>query len=179
MGVGVVWIPSTRVHGAPVFTSDLLPFLSRVDRLAASLRHVAGFPDPGLLRRLRHAPRPSVDDVPARMKRATWALPTFTSDRWLTGPDPPRWSRRTSYGASRAGSSRTPSRLACRTRAVWRCRPVPSLSGLLLPSPAPPGSGCPQLHRAAATGQRRAPTSAAPLAWPAAAPGSSRLRATV
>ena len=26
---------------------------------------------------------------------------------------------------------RTPSRLACRTRAVWQCRPVPSLSGLL------------------------------------------------
>jgi len=30
-----------------------------------------------------------------------------------------------------------------------------SLSGLLLPSPAPPGSGCPQLHRPAATGRRR------------------------
>jgi len=26
LGVGVVWIRSTRVHGAPVFTSDLLPF---------------------------------------------------------------------------------------------------------------------------------------------------------
>ncbi|MEX5635202.1 tyrosine-type recombinase/integrase, partial [Parafrankia sp. FMc2] len=29
---------------------------------------------------------------------------------------------------------------------------VPALSGLLPPSPAPPGSGCPQLHRPAATG---------------------------
>ena len=29
------------------------------------------------------------------------------------------------------GSLRTPFRLACRTRAVWQCRPVPSLSGLL------------------------------------------------
>jgi hypothetical protein len=29
------------------------------------------------------------------------------------------------------------------------------LSGLLPPSPAPPGSGCPQLHRPAATGRRR------------------------
>src|SRR5205823_12050084 len=32
---------------------------------------------------------------------------------------------------------------------------VPALSGLLPPSPAPPGSGCPQLHRPAATGRRR------------------------
>ena len=32
---------------------------------------------------------------------------------------------------------------------------VPALSGLLPPSPAPPGSGCPQLHQPAATGQRR------------------------
>jgi hypothetical protein len=29
------------------------------------------------------------------------------------------------------------------------------LSGLLPPSPAPPGSGCPQLQRPAATGRRR------------------------
>jgi len=44
------------------------------------------------------------------------------------------------------GSSRTPSDLACRTRAIWRYWPVPSLSGLLPLSPAPPGSSCPQLH---------------------------------
>ena len=29
----------------------------------------------------------------------------------------------------------TPSRIACRTRTVWQCRPVPSLSGLLPPAP--------------------------------------------
>ena len=58
----------------------------------------------------------------------------------------------------------TPSRLACRTRTVWRCRPVPSLSGLLPPDPAPPGSGCPQLQRPAATGRRRAPSSR-PVIW--------------
>src|ERR1035441_7135717 len=46
---------------------------------------------------------------------------------------------------SDAGFSRTPFRLACRTRTVWQCRSVPSLSGLLPPSPATPGSGCPQL----------------------------------
>ena len=39
----------------------------------------------------------------------------------------------------------TPSCLACRTRAVWRCQPVPALSGLLPPGPALPGPGCPQL----------------------------------
>ena len=45
----------------------------------------------------------------------------------------------------------TPSELARRTRIVWSCRHVPPLSGLLPPSPAFPGSGCPQLHQAAAT----------------------------
>ncbi|MCX4757205.1 tyrosine-type recombinase/integrase [Kitasatospora purpeofusca] len=53
---------------------------------------------------------------------------------------------------SHAGSSRTPLRPARRTRTVWQYRPVPALSGLLPPSPASPGSGCPQLHRPAATG---------------------------
>ena len=51
-----------------------------------------------------------------------------------------------------AGSSRTPLRHARRTRTIWQCWHVPALSGLLPPSPAPPGSGCPQLHRPAATG---------------------------
>ena len=54
-------------------------------------------------------------------------------------------------GLSHAGSSRTPLRPACRTRTIWQCWPVPALSGLLPPSPASPGSGCPQLHRLAAT----------------------------
>src|SRR6266508_4056769 len=49
-------------------------------------------------------------------------------------------------------------------------RPVASLSGLLLPSPAPPGSGCPQLHRPAATGRRWA-LAAHPVAWRLAAHG--------
>jgi hypothetical protein len=46
---------------------------------------------------------------------------------------------------------RTPIHHACRTRAVWQCRPVPSLSGLLLPPLAPPRLGCPQLRQTAAT----------------------------
>jgi hypothetical protein len=53
-----------------------------------------------------------------------------------TGPYPPGWSRLDAYGASRAGSSRTPSRRACRTRPVWQFQGVPALSGLLS---TPPG----------------------------------------
>ncbi|MFJ1707895.1 tyrosine-type recombinase/integrase [Kitasatospora sp. NPDC088346] len=53
---------------------------------------------------------------------------------------------------SHAGSSRTPLRPARRTRTIWQYWPVPALSGPLPPSPASPGSGCPQLHRPAATG---------------------------
>ena len=65
-----------------------------------------------------------------------------------SGPYPPGWSRFWTCGGSTTGScTRTPSRLACRTRAVWQYRPVPSLSGLLPPSPASPGSGCPSFSR--------------------------------
>src|SRR5512133_2719751 len=39
--------------------------------------------------------------------------------------------------------------------------PCPVVVGLLPPSPAPPGSGCPQLQRPAATGHRRSPFTSA------------------
>src|SRR6185437_16124277 len=52
----------------------------------------------------------------------------------------------------------TPSDLASRTRAVWQYQPVPTLSRLLSPSPAIPGSGCLQLHQTAATARRRSPS---------------------
>ena len=55
-------------------------------------------------------------------------------------------------GRSAAGSSRTPFRLACRTRTIWQCWPVPSLSGLLSTLPRAPGSGCPQQQAAPALG---------------------------
>ena len=48
-----------------------------------------------------------------------------------------------------------PLRLDCRTRAIRWCSRGPALSGLLPPSPAAPGSDCPQLHQAAATARRR------------------------
>jgi hypothetical protein len=41
----------------------------------------------------------------------------------------------------------TPSGLACRAQAVWQYQPVSSLSWLLPPSPAIPGSGCHQLQQ--------------------------------
>ncbi len=71
-------------------------------------------------------------------------------------PYPPALSRHSSYGASPTGSLVVPpSDLACRTRPVWQYQTVPALSGLLPPSPAFPGSGCPQLRHAAATTPRR------------------------
>jgi hypothetical protein len=76
----------------------------------------------------------------------------------LTGPHPPGSGPARRLRSVNAGSSRTPSRLACRTRPVWQCRPVPALSGLLPPLRASPRSGCPQLHRPTATGRRRSPS---------------------
>jgi hypothetical protein len=65
----------------------------------------------------------------------------------------------------------TPSRLADRTRIVWQCRRVPALSGLLPPSPASPGSGCPQLHPAAASTRRRRSLTSIRLQTPRGAHG--------
>src|SRR3954467_10938218 len=42
-----------------------------------------------------------------------------------------------------AGSSRTPSHPARRTRTIWQCWPVPALSGLLPPAPGTFRSGLP------------------------------------
>ena len=52
----------------------------------------------------------------------------------------------------------TPSDLASRTQTVWQYQPVPTLSRLLPPSPAIPGSGCLQLHQTAATARRWSPS---------------------
>ena len=78
--------------------------------------------------------------------------PTYSAGARRSRPRSPGSSRCRIKGRSHAGSSRTPLRPARRTRTIWRYWPVPALSGLLPPSPAPPGSGCPQLHRPAATG---------------------------
>ncbi len=81
------------------------------------------------------------------------------------GPYPPDWSRWNTYGTSGTGSSRTASRLASRARIVWKCRHVPSLSGLLPPPRATPRLGCPQLHQPAATDRRQGPFTPARLWW--------------
>jgi hypothetical protein len=57
-----------------------------------------------------------------------------------------------------AGSSRTPLHHARRTHTIWQYWRVPALSGPLPPTPAPPGAGCPQLQRPAATGRRCRPS---------------------
>src|SRR3954453_9185446 len=67
-------------------------------------------------------------------------------------PYPPDCGRSMFERRNNAGSSRTPSHPARRTRTIWQCWPVPALSGLLPPTPAPSGAGCPQLHRPATTG---------------------------
>src|ERR1035437_7512838 len=65
------------------------------------------------------------------------------------------------------GSSRIPSRLAHRARPIRQYRTDATLSRLLPPFPATPGSGCLQLHPVATTTRRWAvshlhPTTAAP-----------------
>ena len=78
----------------------------------------------------------------------------------LSSPYPPDLSSRKFKRRNSAGSSRIPSRLARRTRPIRQYQAVTALSGLLPPSPATPGSGCPQPHPAAATtGRRRSSTS--------------------
>src|SRR5712691_9987831 len=94
----------------------------------------------------------STEEAPSYTPAASPRLPRSTSAwppcrRHRTGPEV---ARRHTAGVHRgpapirqvraggqlegrydAGSSRTPFRLACRTRAVWQSRPVPSLAGLL------------------------------------------------
>jgi hypothetical protein len=76
----------------------------------------------------------------------------------LPGPDPPGFEPvRVLRGFNHWFTCVTPLCLACRTRAIWRYWPVAALSGLLPPDPASPGSGCPPLHRTAATARRWGP----------------------
>src|ERR1039458_4293176 len=102
-------------------------------------------PAPAASPRLRRSPSPQ---PPHRQNQpASELTPPPSGDHALhPGPYPPDLSRWNSYGALTTDFSRAPSRLACRTRTVWQYRYVPSLSGLLPPSPAPPGSGFPQLQ---------------------------------
>ena len=86
----------------------------------------------------------------------TWTGGCLVTEQPRTAPRPAsaRLESVPANEASNAGSSRAPSRHARRTRTIWQCWHDPTSSGLLPPFPASPGSGCPQLHRPAATGRR-------------------------
>jgi hypothetical protein len=71
-----------------------------------------------------------------------------------TSPYPPGLSWRCFKRRNDAGFSRIPSRLAHRARPIRQYQADATLSRLLPPSPATPGSGCLQLHPAAATAGR-------------------------
>jgi len=74
-------------------------------------------------------------------------------------PYPPDLSWFCMKRCNSTGSSRIPSRLAHRARPVRQYQADATSSRLLPPSPATPGSGCLQLHPAAATtGRRGSPT---------------------
>ena len=72
---------------------------------------------------------PAKEFPPPKRRCALLPSPDLPGSSW--------WSRLERRSA--AGSSRTPFRLACRTRTIWQCRPVPSLSGLLSTLPLVPG----------------------------------------
>src|SRR5712691_3092993 len=72
----------------------------------------------------------------------------------LTSPYPPDLSWRDVKRRNNTGFSRIPSRLAHRARPIRQYQADATLSRLLPPSPATPGSGCLQLHPAAATAGR-------------------------
>src|SRR5215472_224643 len=87
--------------------------------------------------------------------------PEFPAPQWgggcapRTSPYPPDLSWRQFKRRNDTGSSRIPSRLAHRARPIRQCQADTASSGLLPPSPPTRGSGCPQLHPAAATAGRR------------------------
>jgi hypothetical protein len=100
------------------------------------------------------SPRPPLS--PADMSGSSPAsVMSETRVRVASGPDPPGSSRcvfeRRITSVSRVCLSATLATPASSgsTDAPWLCR------GRLPPIPAPPGTGCPQLHRPAATGRRR------------------------
>ena len=72
--------------------------------------------------------------------------------RTASSPYSPDLSWRLIKGLSNAGSSRTPLRPASRTRTIWQCWHVPSLSGLSHPPRHHPDKAAPSSTHPAATG---------------------------
>ena len=92
-------------------------------------------------------PRPGQEFPAARQGGTGYAPPP--------SPHPPGLSWFCMKRRNSTGSSRIPSRLAHRARPIRQYRADATLSGLLPPSPPTRGSGCLQLHPAAATAGRR------------------------
>ncbi len=134
------------VVAVPMFT---------VDRLTGSAPSCAPTASPRVRRRLSSRP-----------PRQTWLLSDGVASRivaggraLLPGPDPPGFEPvRELRGFNHWFTCVTPLCLARRPPAIWQYWPVPALTGLLPPDPASPGSGCPPLHRTAATARRWGPT---------------------
>jgi hypothetical protein len=151
-------------------------------RFPCSLQFVRRSRSPALSRRHRHGYAAGIHrDLPGQRPRPPGSSRRRRSAavRTAPGPYPPGLSRWAITGPDHAGSSRTPLLLARRTRPIWQYWHVPALSGLLPPSPAPPGSGCPQLQRPAATGRRRRSSTSTRITAPHGAHGpqpSRRLR---
>ena len=66
---------------------------------------------------------------------------------------------------SDAGSSRTPSRFACRARTVWECRPASSLSGLLPTLPCTSRIRLPSASPACCDRPEAGPFHPHPVSW--------------
>jgi hypothetical protein len=86
------------------------------------------------------------------IKDVTTQVPRVLLSATLAGPAP-SGSAKTSRLCQ--GVARQHDGLLAKPSSRWSHAPGGRQSGLLPPSPAPPGSGCPQLHRPAATGRRR------------------------
>jgi hypothetical protein len=130
-----------RTGTVPVFTADRLSQEAPDSVPAASPR----------LRR-RHSPwppGPASTDLPGSFPTRDEGL---GAHRYR--PRSARFRAGDSLRDVNAGSSRTPLRLARRTRPIWQCWTVPALSRLLPPSPAPPGSDCRQLRAPRCDGVR-------------------------
>jgi hypothetical protein len=95
--------------------------------------------------RLRRRPSPWPPRTWASPARGVPGSRARLPGRAAPGPDPPDSSRFSVERRYDTGSSRAPLDPARRTRTIWQYWHIPALSGLLPPSPAPPGSGCPQL----------------------------------
>ena len=91
-----------------------------------------------------------------RLCRPGQEFPALVGDGYAprTSPYPPDLSWRCFKRRNDTGSSRIPSRLAHRARPIRQYQADATLSRLLPPSPAIPGSGCLQLQPAAATASR-------------------------